>query len=371
VTKPSKPTIASVQILRFIAALIVVLDHCEFVGGTIADRLKTPFYFPTFPGRLGVDIFFVISGFIMVFISSDGTKWITAPVQFFRNRWTRIVPIYLVATILYVALFFASGNFTRWSLPQYLASAFFIPYFDSVTNLPFPILSQGWTLNFEMFFYALFAISLNFPRRIALPVLSLTFVTLVLIGIVWNLISDAPLVLTPMPRKPDFIVPRFWLHPIILEFLAGVLLAVFRERILQRGQLYEFSFPVMVCVVLIGTYIVLANLRETMTLLPSLTRFGCAVSVVAICVLTRDPAPSTRFQQAIVFLGGCSYSLYLFHPHVVFLMDSVWKRFGAFIGMNVFVPAAVLFSILASMAAYYALETRIIRILRSVQPKFS
>jgi exopolysaccharide production protein ExoZ len=80
----SKPTIESVQILRFIAALIVVLDHCEFVGGMTADRLNIQFsIFPAFPGRLGVDIFFVISGFIMVYISSDGTKWITPPIVFF------------------------------------------------------------------------------------------------------------------------------------------------------------------------------------------------------------------------------------------------------------------------------------------------
>jgi exopolysaccharide production protein ExoZ len=247
----SKPTIASVQILRFIAALIVVLDHCEYVGGTIADRQKMSFYFPAFPGRLGVDIFFVISGFIMVYISSDGKGWTTAPIEFFSGRWKRIVPIYLVATSLYVALFFASGVFTRWSSPQYLTSALFIPYFDTTTDLPFPILSQGWTLNFEMFFYALFAISLSFSRRIALPSLSAAFVTLVLVGLAWNSISDQAFVLTPMPHKPDFIIPRFWLHPIILEFLAGVLLAVYREYILKRGPLRAFPFPVTVSTALV------------------------------------------------------------------------------------------------------------------------
>jgi exopolysaccharide production protein ExoZ len=90
----------------------------------------------------------------------------------FFGRWKRIVPIYLVATALYVALYFASGNISRWSLAQYLTSALFIPYFDTTTDLPFPILGQGWTLNFEMFFYSLFATSLIWSRRIGLLSLS-------------------------------------------------------------------------------------------------------------------------------------------------------------------------------------------------------
>ncbi|WP_271565150.1 acyltransferase family protein [Bradyrhizobium sp. CCBAU 11386] len=368
----SRQTIESVQILRFIAALIVVLDHCTFVGKMIAARSNTPFHFPMFPGRLGVDIFFIISGFIMVYISSDGGRWTITPAAFFQNRWIRIAPIYLVATILYVALYFLAGNFERWSLLQYLTSALFIPYFDEVTKLPFPILGQGWTLCFEMFFYSIFAIALNLPRRASLVFLCVVFFSLVLVGLIWNFVSGSVFVLTPMPTRADFIVPRFWLHSIILEFLAGILLAMLREHIMARHQLWSFAFPISVCLAIIVAYILQANLTDDyLKPFPSLIRFSCALSVVAICVLTTSKNRSAWLQNMLVFLGGCSYSLYLFHPHVIFLMDSLWKRLGALADIKAFVVVGTLLSILVSVAVYLSLETRMIRLFNTMRPKIA
>lgn len=367
----SKETIESVQILRFIAALIVVLDHSTFIGSLAAARSNASFYFPIFPGRLGVDIFFIISGFIMVYVSSDGVRWTTTPVAFFRNRWVRIVPIYMVASILYVALYFLAGNFERWSPLQYLTSALFIPYFDEVTKLPFPILSQGWTLCFEMFFYFIFAIALHLSRHGALVFLSVLFFSLVMIGSIWNLVSGSIFVLTPMQLRADFIVPRFWLHPIILEFLAGIFLAVLRERLMKRYRLWSFEFPVSVSIGIIFGYVLLANMTESLNLIPSLIRFGCALCVVAICVLTTNENRKASHQGLLVFLGGCSYSLYLFHAHVIFVMASIWKRLGSLADINLFVVLSVVLSIIASVAAYQLLETRIVRFFRSMRPNIT
>ena len=363
--------IEEIQILRFIAAFIVVLDHCSFVGSLMAARHNVPFHLPMFPGRLGVDIFFIISGFIMVYISSSGERWTITPVDFFRNRWVRIVPIYLVATALYVALYFLSGNFGRWSPLQYLTTILFIPYFDDVSKLPFPILSQGWTLCFEMFFYAIFAISLSFSRRAAPLFLGIVFVSLVAVGAIWNLASGSVFVLTPMHLKVDFIVPRFWMHPIILEFLAGIFLAILRERLLERGELWPFRFRISTCIVIVAAYVVLSNLTDSLNPVPSLIRFCCALSVVAICVFTVDESKKTSLHPIFVFLGGCSYSLYLFHTHVIFVMDSVWKRLGLFSAIGAFVLVGALVSVLLSVVAYQLLEVRIIRFFRSMRPKIS
>ena len=361
----NKPTIASLQILRFIAALIVVLDHCGFVSGGVAERLGVQFDFPTFPGRLGVDVFFVISGFIMVYISSERDGWASGPKDFFVNRLSRIVPIYLIATLFYVALYFASGNFNRWPPLQYLTSALFIPYFDHVTNLPQPILSQGWTLDFEMFFYSLFAVALFLPRRRGFVFLSAMFVALVGVGKIWDLASGSPFVLTPAPAQPEFVIPRFWMHPIIFEFLAGALLALARERLIATKRFREFSYPVALSACLMIAFVYLANQTDSMTTGMSLVRFMCAVSVVAICTLTRDPAPLTRARALFVLFGNASYSLYLFHPHVLFFMSSIWKRIGPVLGMHIFVPIGVVASIGVSVLTYCFLEKKIASFLRS------
>jgi peptidoglycan/LPS O-acetylase OafA/YrhL len=365
VPNANKPTIASLQVLRFIAALIVVLDHCGYVSGGMAERLGVQFDFPMFPGRLGVDVFFVISGFIMVYISSEGDGWASSPKDFFVNRWNRIVPVYLIATLSYIALYFASGNFNRWPPLQYLASALFVPYFDQVTHLPQPILSQGWTLDFEMFFYSLFALALFLPRRRGLGFLSAMFVGLVAAGKIWDVASGTSFVLTPAPVQPEFVIPRFWMHPIILEFLAGALLALARERLIATNRFREFSYPIALSACLMIAFIYLANRTVSLTADTSLVRFLCAVSVVAICTLTHNPAPLTRARALFVLLGNASYSLYLFHPHVLFLMSSIWKRIGPFLGMRIFVPIGVVASIGVSVLTYYFLEKKIASFLRS------
>jgi peptidoglycan/LPS O-acetylase OafA/YrhL len=150
----------NIQILRALAASVVILFHTGF----------------TFPhlhsfGSFGVDVFFVISGYIMARILDPRSS---ASCDFFlRRRILRIVPPYWFFTLCLFCLAWVAPQSmeatqvmhgTRADGMELLKSLLFIPYLKRSGYIQ-PLLCPGWTLNFEMFFYLCLAIGLLFSRR--------------------------------------------------------------------------------------------------------------------------------------------------------------------------------------------------------------
>lgn len=205
------------QALRAVAAWLVVVDHA-LVDVTSADAKNPITQLAWILGSIGVSVFFVISGFIMVLISWDDFGQRGATAKFLRRRIIRIVPLYWLATIAAFAFHKVSathGADAGWS--ELLKSLLFIPYRDEAGGWT-PILSQGWTLNYEMFFYAIFAVALVFHRSFALMGVGLALATFSLIGL-----SFSPGILA------------FFSSPIVLLFVLGIGLAV----LWQSYQLVE------------------------------------------------------------------------------------------------------------------------------------
>jgi exopolysaccharide production protein ExoZ len=161
VTMPKKnPSIEFIQAFRGIAALIVVLWHgSRFVapyGSWIGEALFGQ------GSNMGVDLFFLISGFVMVITSKPGQVR-----EFSVRRLTRIVPVYFVMTFAYV--FLLQGGLRYFEDYKTLIllghSLTFIPESGGMPpTFAFPTLVVGWTLNYEMYFYLIFGISLLFGR---------------------------------------------------------------------------------------------------------------------------------------------------------------------------------------------------------------
>ena len=156
------------QALRAIAAWLVVADHAllDITGNDPANAI-TPIAWML--GDVGVYTFFAISGFIMVLISWDDFARQGATTKFLRRRIVRIVPLYWLATIAALAFHRVSathGANAGW--PELVQSLLFIPYRDEGSSGFYPILPQGWTLSYEMMFYAIFALALIFRRPIGL-----------------------------------------------------------------------------------------------------------------------------------------------------------------------------------------------------------
>ena len=173
--------IASIQILRFVAALAVAVAHLQ---GDLR-RLSLP----TLPdgfviGAVGVDLFFVISGFVIVYSSENLFGRSDAPLYFFLRRAARIWPMYAAFTLAITAhLLYRYGTLeiAGHSWASLAASLAFIP-FVNLHGTTTPIYGVGWTLNFEMFFYLLFACLVWLPRLWATTAAATVLLTLVLAG---------------------------------------------------------------------------------------------------------------------------------------------------------------------------------------------
>jgi exopolysaccharide production protein ExoZ len=150
----------AIQYLRAVAAASVVLFHASTA---LFERKGALIHFQV--GTYGVDMFFVISGFIMAYTARTAS---VSPRDFVVRRAIRIVPVYfLLTTLTYVLALALPERFSTASgdIPTYVTSIFFIPHFNPLLHYIQPLLGQGWTLNAEIFFYLLFAIGLLLGNR--------------------------------------------------------------------------------------------------------------------------------------------------------------------------------------------------------------
>lgn len=256
----------SIHYLRGVAALMVVAVHC-FTTGLVA--VPDPARFAWL--KHGVELFFLISGFVMV-ASTQGRDM--SPAEFLRRRAVRIVPLYWIMTAGFAVM--AGGVDVRWLL----ASLFFVPLPNGQGGVLDPVLQLGWTLNFEMFFYALFALSLLLPRATRLPAVTGALLALAIAGAIM-----------PLPQ------PLAWYaSKELLLFAAGMAAANFSWRLPPWAIFAGFSGLV---------------LGWTVTDIALLS-----VYIPALLVLlgSRSLDPRMRPARFPVLLGDASYALYLSHP---------------------------------------------------------
>lgn len=154
-----------IQAVRGIAALMVVLYHGSgFIspyGTGLGDLLFGA------AGSMGVTLFFIVSGIIMVHTTarSDGSP--AYVLEFLIKRFSRVWPVYLVAVLVFVLVALHGTGFLQSPAHrrQLLFTALFLPTGNGVSpDFGFPVISVGWTLNYEMYFYVIFGMSMLFGR---------------------------------------------------------------------------------------------------------------------------------------------------------------------------------------------------------------
>lgn len=285
----------SIQYLRGLAALSVLVTHA--LQWPLADMnmvlLKT--------GRLGVDVFFVISGFIITTIAGDGR---INPKQFLVRRALRIVPAYWAATFLITILAVAIPTQFRTTIPTIeglIKSLLFIPSLEPKA----PLLLLGWSLNFEVFFYLLFD-SLFFLRSEAR--------TLVLLGIFTLLVGIGQVV----PGLSH--VEAVYTSPSLIGFSLGTILAqAYRHGLFTRfcDRLRWVSI-VAPGILLIAFYVVDWNGAEEIVLWKHVLMSSTALSIVLLG-LNHEATGEIIHVRALI--GDISYSVYLFH---LFSVGAIW-----------------------------------------------
>jgi exopolysaccharide production protein ExoZ len=270
-------TLYSIQYLRAIAALAVVLFHA-------AERSSSHFQV----GAAGVDVFFVISGFIMWTISERRP---VTPLRFLFDRLQRIAPSYWIVTAIMIAGAVA-GLFPNMRLTtgHILGSMIFIPARSPSNDMIWPVLVQGWTLNYEMFFYAIFAAALLLSRRVRLASIASVFVAFVIAGIIFN--SQSPLFLT-------------YTRPIILEFVAGIILA----QLWLSGKIPGAGLGFFLVGIALSGF---AAIQIRHLEFNELTCGPLAVALV-LGMVSLERSGKLPNIPLLTYLGNSSYSIYLWH----------------------------------------------------------
>ena len=268
----NKGKINNIQILRAIAALNVVIFHC--IGGAASYNFSTPYtQFLKGWGANGVDLFFVISGFIMIYTGQNSRS---SPSKFFVKRIFRIVPVYWALTLLWVTILLLLPTLLRsaqFDFGKTLASLFFLtgPIYNDT-----PALYVGWTLEFEFLFYTFFAMSMFVKDHRLSQILLLIAV------------FASPL-----------LVPQ--LDKIMFEFAYGMIVALI---IMSKKISFRTSWVCLIAGILflcgtIGNAEVAKAGREIYWGLPATLIVAGAINIKQIQ------------NKILLFLGNASYSIYL------------------------------------------------------------
>lgn len=356
----AKTFLPNIQILRFLAAFMVLISHLdrEVRKDGVAGAGVDAFDRLAFPWSCGVDLFFAISGFIMLYLTWNHFHKERYWFEFLKRRFIRVVPLYWMFTLVFALIAVLQPqtvSHAEISIGHVLASLLFIPYARS-DGSAYPVLALGWTLNYEILFYLAFAVmllataALKVKRSMALVSMGGLFLVVSLLN---PSLAGAPLVL------------RFWSSPIIMEFVFGVGVAWLHLRgVRLPGHVRAGCLIVGVALLAAAGLFAIADTEVHVSPLPRSIWAGlpCAL-ILAGAVLgpqLNADSPATR----LAVLGGdASYSLYLTHMFATRSLTIAWRLLGLGAGVG-FMVAGAAAALALAVAVYLWVESPILALLR-------
>ena len=294
--------IKNLQILRAIAATLVMFFHFN----------KYPYKI----GLFGVDIFFIISGFIIAVVVNKSTN------NFLMKRIIRVVPMYYFFTTLLIILISCNLILSKIDIsPESIfKSLTFIPY---TKNNSGPILSLGWTLNYEMYFYLLIFISTKISKK---PKFILTLTSFI---IIINILLSFILSSTTFYNQYF----NFYGNPIALEFIFGIIIyyvSNISDNINYFNKIIFLLISIISFLFLIKYDLEKFNFNKTIFIgIPS------SLIVYTFIIFESTINNSTKYLNFLFKIGNASYIVYLIHPFIIslFLKISFYYNFNNFINL--------------------------------------
>lgn len=333
--------LTSIQVLRGFAVLMVGFAHLH----SVETKLGGPIIFGDFflNGFSGVDLFFLISGFVMVYSNRDSNPSISNSVRFWVLRLFRIYPLWwlICGAIFVVYLYrpdwvYSSHN----SNPDILKSFLLIPQND------LPLHAVGWTLIHELWFYLVFGFVILLPRIATLPLL-----------IVWSLVSFIGFGIETNSPIANLIT-----HPLTIEFIAGCFCALLIGKISNR-----LAVPILIAGIFMFVFaIIMVGDNPTAFFAKKSARILYFTIPFALIILgsVKLEESNAIFPSFLKKIGDWSYSFYLLHVPVFAFVGRSAAPFSSpqSIGDNVlFAFVALGLTILSSAICYIYFERPILR----------
>lgn len=354
--------IESLQALRGLAAILVMLFHYRFYlrsqvenGTTIWDALFGW-------GIIGVDIFFIISGFIMVYTTQNYTQSLFSTKRFLINRAIRIFPMYYVGLLITFLLSGAMSTFHYPEKVQNLLSALtFTVYKTDIT--PHYIDDGGmynirWTLNYEVYFYIAFSVCLLVKHRL-----------LALIGFSALMICLIPAIAGFQPTTSiqgyPFHSPTLGLltNPVFLEFIIGAIVGYLYLKLKNITSSTKIQAIASFISLSLFMYVIYGIYNESLRAFN--TESAIILGIFILFITLADPLLKKYIPHILTYLGDISFSLYLLHGAIG---SAVMKRMELFELSNykgiVTVVIAISLSIFISHLTHKYIEIRLTRKLK-------
>jgi exopolysaccharide production protein ExoZ len=353
--------INSIQLLRFLAAGMVVLAHCDMRMYEV-----TPFKL----GGFGVDIFFVISGFIMPFVAfgglrKDPSEFVMSASYYFLRRIIRILPIYFIATaaVIVGSLIVNSGFFQ----PNVdLAYAYAINKVDvgwflqSITFTSWdrpPILAIGWTLNLEFLFYAfvslLIAVKIHKTELFEMLWCFIFYISTAII-LIFNQ-SWVAIQIQPLLKNLGY--------PLMLEFAFGIIL----YRYASNEVLLPKKIALAIFIFTIPVFLLLQSATNISVIAGEYYRpFSWGVFAFALVWAGLSLENKISIPKLFVILGDVSYSLYLVHWLLTSVISYLWFKAGLHANIPVYLYIFVYYIIcqLVALLVHSRIEKPISKFLK-------
>ena len=294
-----KTNLQSIQFLRGIACLLVVFLH---ISETYLSTYHTFFLGNIFRfGGAGVDIFFVLSGFIITYSNSRFLTQSSSIIKFIMKRIIRIFPIYWIIIsfllLMQVALPFFYRTHYQFTGANLLNTYLLLPNHNMVNGV-------SWTLTNELFFYLLFTISLLVPQKKYSIILLFIYLGILL------LFPILPLSKNSINNFTDAI-----LFPMNIEFLLGIIIVLLMDKLPKN-----WCIPLLVTGVVLFIFGAIFTNSGKQVFTNSYNRvllFGLPSFIIILALVKYELTTKIYIHNLFIKLGDASYSIYLFHLPLV------------------------------------------------------
>lgn len=284
----------SLQALRGIASILVLFHHLSLL--TMAEY-KTTFLNNTFLfGEMGVDLFFVLSGFIIYYIhhSDIGVKNKIKP--FLIKRVTRIYPIYWVIFLFILPIYFIIPTFGAEYFRDF---SYIVKSFLLIPQVENPLIGVAWTLTYEVFFYLLFGLLIFLNKKYSYPIL-FSWMAITLITFVF-----------PVLAEKHYLI-EFIFSPLNLEFIFGILVAIF----LLKTRNLKISVSVLLIGITLFCFSWISEFYE-LFYIHTVLAWGIPSALIIYGLSSIETLRNIKVPRSLKFLGDASYSIYLTHATVM------------------------------------------------------